>query len=440
MNKTYIKIIYIFIGFFIRLLLPCTYRDPEYIDSIPPPDNESWDAYVERTRYTHGYDNDFNDFLNPKISNNFLELMQWTRKTSPNHYCISNGPDSTCYIKNSCLHANELHYYCIEDCDLPRVNSFVYGSSKSFKKEYGAENELKLIPSKSIHFVNDSNIYIVMTEFQYWAFGHVISDHIFPIYLILSSFGLENKNIIIIMKTLEKNKPFAPLKYVFDIFNISIIKQEVRCMENVIVGVSGFNVANTIAHGMGSILDRFQEWAIKRSNVKLLQNKQITIIQKSMQKAQTKHGMINGYDVGEWIKEKYPEYIVNTVTLSDYDNYTRVIELMANTNVLISSPGSDIAQSILYLQKGAKIIIIPYCYKIKDRKCVTTATMEIYGWVRKRASIFVYIYDDITKDEIVEHTNLPKIKPWDQPGAYKLHPVTITVKKEKILKILKKIL
>lgn len=64
--------------------------------------------------------------------------------------------------------------------------------------------------------------------------------------------------------------------------------------------------------------------------------------------------------------------------------YDESVRLLAGTDVLISSPGSDLMSGI-YLRPGSAMIVVNYCRIVRARgPCTSLMGLEVHQWYSER--------------------------------------------------------
>ena len=73
-----------------------------------------------------------------------------------------------------------------------------------------------------------------------------------------------------------------------------------------------------------------------------------------------------------------------TYHLSPQVTYDESVRLLAGTDVLISSPGSDLMSGI-YLRPGSAMIVVNYCRLVRARgPCTSLMGLEVHQWYSER--------------------------------------------------------
>ena len=74
----------------------------------------------------------------------------------------------------------------------------------------------------------------------------------------------------------------------------------------------------------------------------------------------------------------------STYHLSPQVTYDESVRLLAGTDVLISSPGSDLMSGI-YLRPGSAMIVVNYCRIVRARgPCTSLMGLEVHQWYSER--------------------------------------------------------
>ena len=380
--------------------------------------------------------------------------LWFSQSTSSQHQCLSTGEAASCLIRDSCFVDSKIAFECIDPLSrdhscglLPAVYSFSRHTNEFVPSL--SKYEIQLFPMhssqwSSVHLKDKrkkrktDHVVVILSPYFTQNIGHVIGDDIFAIFLALSSFHLQTHKVTVVIHI--NNAPITPrVRDLFDSAGLELMNiadTSGLCASRVIAGLSGLTFTRPVLHGNGLLLDNFNEWLLTRANLGKEINKKkgdgkfkVLVLQKDFSFAHHPMGMQNGGDVAAMVAGAYESTVevsvLNQATMKQ--TYLQSIKEFADTDILISSPGSDLMNAI-YLRPGACMVVICYCKVVKpDGYCDTTLSLEVVQWYRVRGSVHISPYCNITKEELID-TGKNEWPGWEGQPWHQ-----VVVRKEKIL-------
>jgi hypothetical protein len=283
-------------------------------------------------------------------------------------------------------------------------------------------------------------VVVLLSPYYTQNIGHIIGDDIFAIFLALSSFRLETHKVTVVLHI--NDSPLTPR--VHELFSsvdfevITLADTRGLCAKRVVAGLSGLTFTRPVLQGNGLLLDHFNQWLLSRANlqdeIKSRKDKRngklkVLVLQKDFSSAHHPMGMQNAAEVASMIAGAYGTSL-EVLTLnqaSKKQTYIQNIKEFANTDILITYPGSDLMNAI-YLRPGACMVVICYCKILRsDGYCDSTLALEVAQWYRVRGSVHISPYCNITKNDLIDTGKNTwagwEGQPWHQ----------VVVRKEKLL-------
>lgn len=151
-------------------------------------------------------------------------------------------------------------------------------------------------------------------------------------------------------------------------------------MQTLIAGISRLTFIHPVRHGTGGILDGFSSWQAEQVWDR---PEKLTAAEKDFTTAHHPMGMLNGEEVGQWVQELHPEADIQTINLARLTQQG-ILQRLTDTDVLISSPGSDAGPATLIQAPKKKQInnITDSTTKLKKRQArlVTAQLVSECRW------------------------------------------------------------
>lgn len=380
--------------------------------------------------------------------------LWFSHSTSSQHQCLTTGEAASCLIRDSCFVDSKIAFECVDPLDnscasLPAVYSFSRHTNEFVPSL--SKYEINFLPLNS----SESNlmhqnvkrmtdrVLVLLSPYYTQNIGHIIGDDIFAIFLALSSFHLQMHKVTVVLHINDSplTQRVRELFSSVDFEVITLADTSGLCAKRVVAGISGLTFTRPVLQGNGLLLDNFNQWLLSRANLqedtrikKGKKNKlKVLVLQKDFSSSHHPMGMQNGAEVAAMIAGEYSSSLEVVVLnqVSKKQTYTESIKEFANTDILISSPGSDLMNGI-YLRPGACMVVICYCKFLRsDGHCDSTLALEVAQWYRVRGSVHISPYCNITKEELVDTGKNPwagwEGQPWHQ----------VVVQKEKLLPLVK---
>lgn len=236
--------------------------------------------------------------------------------------------------------------------------------------------------------------------------GHALGDDLFPVYQALTMFSMQDAARVVVSLSSGSLPEHAAQLYSSSLLELRGLPDlQGQCFNSVVLGLSGLTFTRPLRHGTGIILDEFSDWLVRRANIsrdeRSVRNLSITIIQKDFSHSDHPHGLHNGPEIADWCHAAFPGASVRVMYLSQV-SIPDQMRTVSNTDVLISSPGSDLMAAV-YLPRGSAMIVVCYCVVINpDGTCLTNMGLEFDQWYHERGSVYTLPYCNITKDMVVD--------------------------------------
>lgn len=343
------------------------------------------------------------------------EIYDPSYLTSSNSRCITKSEASSCVFEKACVINHEIYHHCPANktCHYPRL--FSYSRHSVFHIKGVKRYEVTVHPMSSLRSTVSYEDGLFVLNYPYLLtgsnVGHYLGDDIFAIFQALKSFNLHHHpNIIILIYGRNLSPRVIELYHSvgMKVIQMNAMNQTALCARSILAGLSGMTFTRPLLVGQGLILDNFQEWLFERGGIRantsasIAQSPRVTVLQKDFSHSSHLHGLRNGAEIVSMLRKDYPSLSTNLLILSNESTYLQTSEVFANTDILISSPGSDLMNGV-YMRPGTCVIIVCYCKKLKkDGTCDATLGLEYDQWFAVRSSMHFIPYCDLSADEIVD--------------------------------------
>ena len=192
-------------------------------------------------------------------------------------------------------------------------------------------------------------VFVILHPYNPGNLGHILGDDIFPIFLSLSTFGLEHAADIVVVASTPFSGRQLDLLAATGLRTITYEEAEGLCFPRVVVGLSQFTFVRPVVHGHGHMLDHFSAWLLARFSAARdggadrpagtasasaplprpsglpkahgdggsRKHPSFTVVQKDFSRASALMGMSNGAEVGLWLREAFPQSAVRVLSFPE---------------------------------------------------------------------------------------------------------------------------
>ena len=186
-------------------------------------------------------------------------------------------------------------------------------------------------------------VFVILHPYNPGNLGHILGDDIFPIFLSLSTFGLEHAADIVVVASTPFSGRQLDLLAATGLRTITYEEAEGLCFPRVVVGLSQFTFVRPVVHGHGHMLDHFSAWLLARFSAARdggadrpagtasrpsglpkahgdggsRKHPSFTVVQKDFLRASAPMGMSNGAEVGLWLREAFPQSAVRVLSFPE---------------------------------------------------------------------------------------------------------------------------
>ena len=307
------------------------------------------------------------------------------------HHCVASDNASTCRFHDVHVNGNTLSVLVdpkAASCTFTPHKLTAYARSgmeteEERAAEFAGDFEVQLSPQVQTCRRRLPGVFVPLSPYYPQNLAHVLIDDIYAVFLALSTFHAHGShNVTLVTKegvSDRVNSLFAALQ----LKHATMADLHDACLESVVHGLARKSGNIPLRHGYGVLADAFSAWILERANVHPERRKQltVTVVKKDMRVADHPMSMANGDDVAQWIARHYPKAHVQAVHWSEMTSL-EIIQRMAHTDVLVTSPGSDVAPAI-YMQPGSAVVLVAYCrYLTSSGSCQPSFGVENYIWFR----------------------------------------------------------
>lgn len=247
--------------------------------------------------------------------------------------------------------------------------------------------------------------------------GHVWGDILWPVFQMMTIWNKQDSsNLTFIInghKIPQHNHLFSGHNHKNNVYHLQELQSSI-CFDEVLVGNNGMSYSEGLSNARLLVEYRnfiYEHYGFPISHsfpsTRVLPN--VLIFHKKLELSGNKCAFGNLPEILNMFKIHFPTLNVTVISLFDHPSIRKQIELMINTDIVLSLPGSDVMNSLFLPDRST--LIVP-CRKIQ----LIEPSNEIRIWFRKFAQIRAIEIcgeeDVVFKDNnlaILNITNLHKI-------------------------------
>jgi hypothetical protein len=275
--------------------------------------------------------------------------------------CVAEGGQAAhCTLYNVCVEGHQVKYYTSSDeqvaagysdgaFDLPPKMCSAADCADNTHVDISVQHTA----APEVDF--DPRPYVLIRHYVPGNWGHTLGDDVFPTFQAQELWGIGPELGVV----LYERSPSARLfRFLTTTDPLSAGPSFRKCFSRLISGWSHFGYASRKNVLPGASLNRFRDYVMDHLNVSWRAGPRtltFTVLEKDMSAAEHRATIADAADFERRLLRLYPGAVVQRVRWSGVANKDQV-QIMINTDVVISLPGSDIMNCIFLPPVSAMII------------------------------------------------------------------------------------